>query len=84
MHFARGAAAGRTAGSAIAAVASATTAAAGGLAGRAAIGATIGLILEAFACEELLLARAKREGAAAINAVEGFVCVQLLGVFQSV
>ena len=47
-----------------------------GLAGRAAIGATIGLVREALRCEELLLAGAEREGCVAINAVEGFVCIQ--------
>jgi hypothetical protein len=55
---------------AVATVATTTAAAAaGGLAGRAAIRATIRLVLEAFARKELLLARAKRKGRAAINAI---------------
>ncbi len=85
MHLASGsAAAGATATAVAAAVTAAVSAAAGStlrLTGRTAFGATVGLVLEAFAREELLFARAKNELAVAINAVQGFICVQLLGVF---
>ncbi len=86
MHLASGSAA--AAGAATTAVAAAVTAAIPAAAGstlrftgRTAFRATVGLILEAFAREELLFARAKDELAVAINAVQGFICVQLLGVF---
>jgi hypothetical protein len=85
VHFATGTAARRATGTAVAAaVSAAVTATAGSalrLAGRTAFGATVGLILEAFAREKLLFARAKNELAVAINAVQGLICVQLLGVF---
>jgi hypothetical protein len=86
VHLASGsaAAAGATATAIAAAVTAAISAAAGStlrLTGRAAFRATVGLILEAFAREKLLFARAKDELAVAINAVQGFICVQLLGVF---
>jgi len=83
VHLATGAAAGGATGTAIAAAVSTaaiTTAAAGSalrLTRRAAFRATVGLILEAFAREELLFAGAKNELAVAINAVQGFICVQL-------
>ena len=86
MHLATGSAARRSPAAAIAAaVSAAITAAAAGsalrFAGGAAFRAAIGLVLEAFAREELLFAGAKNELAVAINAVQGFICVQLLGVF---
>ncbi len=86
MHLASGsaAAAGTTAAAIAAAVAAAISAAAGStlrLTGRAAFRATVGLILEAFAREELLFSRAENKLAVAINAVQGLICVQLLGVF---
>ena len=76
MHFAAGSATSGATGTAVAAAVSAaatiTAAAAGtplGLAGRATFRATIGLVLEAFAREELLFSRAKNKLAVAINAV---------------
>jgi hypothetical protein len=61
-----------------AAVASATAAAASaalGLTGRPALWTTIRLVLEAFACEELLFAGTEYELAIAIDAAQGFICV---------
>jgi hypothetical protein len=86
VHLASGSAAtaGTTATAVAAAVAAAISAAAGStlrLTGRTAFRATVGLVLEAFAREKLLFARAKDKLAVAINAVQGFICVQLLGVF---
>src|SRR5579863_278257 len=43
----------------------------------AAIGASAGFVRESFARKELLFARGEREGASAVNAVEGFVVVHL-------
>jgi hypothetical protein len=59
----------------VTATATAATGAALGLAGRPALGATIGLVLEALAREELLFAGAKNELAVTINAAQGFICV---------
>ena len=82
MHF-TGCAAAAATGPAIAAAAVSAAAAGstGGLTGRTAVGATIGLVLKAFAREELLFAGAEYELIVAIYATEVFVCVQLLGVF---
>jgi len=69
--------------SAASAVASAAATAAGStlsLTGGAAFRATIGLVLEAFAREELLFAGAKNELAVAINAAQGFICVHYWGL----
>jgi hypothetical protein len=80
-HLALGTRSAAAAAVAAAAAGIAPTAAAGacalGLAGRAAIGATVRFVREALRCEELLFARAKREGSVAINAVEGFVCIHV-------
>jgi hypothetical protein len=46
-----------------------------GLTGRAAFGATVGLILEAFAREELLFSGAENELTVAINAAQGFISI---------
>jgi hypothetical protein len=85
MHFTTGTAARRTTGTAVAAAVSAAITATAGtalrLAGRTAFGATVGLILEAFAREELLFSGTENKLAVAINAVQGLICVQLLGVF---
>jgi len=50
------------------------------LACRTALGATIRLVLEAFAGKELLLARAKDELAVAVNAVQGFISIHVVGL----
>jgi hypothetical protein len=56
-------------------VAAATIARAILFSGCSAVRTASGLVLEAFAGEELLLARAKGEIQAAIRASQGFVCV---------
>src|ERR1700678_1935803 len=80
-HFARGTVAAVAAAAAARAVAR-TAAAAGstlGLTRRAAIHAAVGLIGEALRGEKLLFAGAEREGCAAINAIEGFIGIHVLG-----
>jgi hypothetical protein len=66
----------------VTAAAPAAAGAALGLAGRAAFRATIGLVLEAFAREELLLSRTKNELAVTINAAQGFICVHYWDSFS--
>jgi hypothetical protein len=46
-----------------------------GLAGRPTFGTTVGLVLEAFAREELLFSGAENELAVAINAAQGFISI---------
>jgi hypothetical protein len=79
MHFARGATAAARTFATVAAVGTAAAAARSTLrfTRRAAIRTTVGLVLEAFAREELLFAGSENELAVAINAVQGLVCVHV-------
>src|ERR1700677_1548402 len=81
-HFARGTVAAVAAAAAARAVARTAAAAAGStlrLTRRAAIHAAVGLIGKALRGEKLLFAGAEREGCAAINAIEGFIGIHVLG-----
>jgi hypothetical protein len=76
-HLATAAGTTAAAGSRVASAATAAARTALRLPGRTTFGAAIGLVLEAFAGEELLLAGTKNELAVAINAAQSFISVHL-------